>query len=143
MMGKLLRGESKRHAELRVNQVMSQACAWVSPSATLADVVEDHLAGYGHRCFLVGHGEKLQGVFTVREIRSHPVVTWSKLTAAEVMVPMDRLATVAPDVALPFALERMAAKGALFMPVFDHGRMVGLLLAQGRIVTGMPMYAEA
>jgi signal-transduction protein with cAMP-binding, CBS, and nucleotidyltransferase domain len=76
---------------------------------------------------LVTRGNQTVGLMTVHGIKEVPRPEWSSKTAAETMVPMDRLKRINPEAELWTALEEMARDGVNQLPVMRDGTVLGML----------------
>ncbi len=110
-----------------VSQAMGRRCTAVPADLTLLRLVEDHILTSGQRCFLVKRGEDTVGLMTLHRIKEVPQAEWSVTTAAQVMVPLERLKVTQPTAGLWTALQLMDRDGVNQVPVIDQGRVVGML----------------
>lgn len=67
------------------------------------------------------------GLMTLHRIKEVPRQEWSTTTAAQAMVPLDRLKRIAPDAELWTALEEMDRDGVNQLPVMRDGHVDGML----------------
>jgi len=111
----------------RVSQAMRTHCDSVPADVTLQQLVDEHVLGRGTRCVLVTQGNKTVGLMTVHRIKEVPRNEWATHTAAQTMVPMDRLKRINPDAELWTALEEMARDGVNQLPVMRNGEVLGML----------------
>jgi len=111
----------------RVSQAMRTHCDSVPAELTLQQLVDEHVLGRGTRCVLVNKGNQTVGLMTVHRIKEVPRSEWSTKTAAETMVPMDRLKRISPDAELWTAFEEMARDGVNQLPVMRDGTVLGML----------------
>ncbi|HTR35770.1 MAG TPA: site-2 protease family protein [Bryobacteraceae bacterium] len=110
-----------------VSQAMSSRCTTVSADLTLQRLVDDHILGGGQRCFLVNQGAETVGLMTLHRIKEVPRAQWGTTTAAQVMLPLERLKHVGPDGELWNALQLMDRDGVNQLPVITDSRVVGML----------------
>jgi Zn-dependent protease/CBS domain-containing protein len=111
----------------RVSQAMRTHCEWVPADYTLQRLVDEHVLGRGARCFLVSRGDSPVGLMTLHRLKEVPREQWPNMTAADAMVPMDRVKRIAPDEELGAALEEMDRDGVNQLPVMSDGRVLGML----------------
>jgi Zn-dependent protease len=111
----------------RVSQAMRDHCDSVPADLTLQQLVDEHVLGRGTRCVLVNQGNQTVGLMTLHGIKEVPRPEWSHTTAAQAMVPLDRLKKLAPSAELWSALEEMDRNGVNQLPVATDGRVVGML----------------
>ncbi len=115
---------------VRVEQVMNPSAPQVSPLLRLDKLVEENvLAGGGQRTFLVIEeiSGRLKGLVTLREVAAVPRKEWPNVTVGMVMLPVERLAAVDPQLELMSALQKMDDQGVGHLPVLDQGTLRGLL----------------
>jgi len=110
-----------------VAQAMSGHCPVVSAELSLQQLVDDHVLGGGQRCFLVSRGEGTVGLMTLHRIKEVPRTDWSKTTAVQVMIPLDKLKRISPETGLWSALQEMDRDGVNQLPVMTDSRVVGML----------------
>ena len=111
----------------RVSQAMSTHCATVPADLTLQDLVDEHILGSGQRCFLVNRRDNTVGLMTLHQIKDVPRPEWATTSAAQVMLPLDRLKCTDPDADLWAALQKMDRDGVNQLPVTRNHRVIGLL----------------
>ena len=114
---------------LKVGQAMSQDYSEVPGLMTLNQIVQERVLTSGqHNFFIVDYttGEPC-GMLTLQDITAIPQLKWRLTTAQDVMKPMSRLASVAPDTELLDAMNKMESDHILQMPVINSDRLVGLL----------------
>lgn len=110
-----------------VAQAMSGQCTVVPNDLTLQQLVDEHILTAGRRCFLVKHNGDAVGLMTLHRIREVPRSDWSSTTAAQVMLPLDKLKCIHPDTGLWTALTEMDRDGVNQLPVVTDGRVIGML----------------
>jgi CBS domain-containing protein len=111
----------------RVSQAMSTHCATVPADLTLQDLVDEHILGRGQRCFLVNRGDNTVGLMTLHQIKEVPRPDWATTSAAQVMLPIERLESIAPNAELWAALQKMDRGGVNQLPVTRDNHVVGML----------------
>jgi Zn-dependent protease len=110
-----------------VSQAMGRKCAEVPADLTLARLVEEHILTSGQRCFLVNRGQDTVGLMTLHRIKEVPQTEWSATTAAQVMLPLEKLKVIRPTAGLWTALQLMDRDGVNQLPVVGNGQVVGML----------------
>jgi Zn-dependent protease len=111
----------------RVSQAMSTHCTTVPADLTLQELVDEHILGSGQRCFLVNRGDNTVGLMTLHRIKEVPRPDWATTSAAEVMLPMERLECVEPETELWAALQKMDRDGVNQLPVTRDNHVIGML----------------
>ena len=110
-----------------VVEAMKREFPHVSGSVTLQELVDKHILPGGVRYFVVNDANGPAGMVTLGSIRKIPRAAWPATTASQVMVPIQKLATIRPDARLWSALELMGRNGVNQLPVVDGGGIVGIL----------------
>ncbi|HKO03290.1 MAG TPA: site-2 protease family protein [Candidatus Acidoferrales bacterium] len=111
----------------KVSEAMSRDYLSIPGPATLQELVDSHVLGEGRRTFMVGGDGQGGGLLTLHSIKSVPKAEWPTTTAAQAMIPMERLKSIQPDAEVWTALELMDRDGVNQLPVISGGTVVGLL----------------
>lgn len=114
---------------LTVGQAMSQDYGEVPGLMTLNQIVQERvLTGGQHNFFIVDYstGEPC-GMLTLQDITAIPRLKWRFVTAQDVMKPMSRLASVAPETELLAAMQMMEQDHLAQILVINREHLVGLL----------------
>lgn len=115
-------------AGVTVRDVMTPQCPMVSGDLQLDRLVNEHILGSGQRCFFVsGDFGDLKGMITIHNVRNVPRHDWDKVTAGQVMTPVDSLEWARPDEEVYTLLQRMDESDVNQMPVMDNGHLVGMV----------------
>jgi Mg/Co/Ni transporter MgtE len=114
---------------LTVGQAMSQDYSQVPGLMTLNQIVQERVLTSGqHNFFVVDTTtDEPCGMLTLQEITAIPQLKWRFTSAQDVMKPMGRLASVAPETGLVEAMQMMEQSHVLQMPVINREHLVGLL----------------
>jgi Zn-dependent protease/CBS domain-containing protein len=108
-------------------QAMSGRYDAVPADLTLQQLVDEHILRGGQRCFLVNRGEHAIGLMTVHRIKEVPRPDWPTTTAAQLMLPLEKLKRIRPDTELWSALQLMDRDGVNQLPVMTDSQVVGML----------------
>jgi Zn-dependent protease/CBS domain-containing protein len=111
----------------KVAQAMSSHCLAIPAELTLQQLVDEHILSGGQRCFLVNRGSETVGLMTLHQIRQVPRGEWQTTSAAQAMIPRDKLMYIDPDKELWTALQQMDRDGVNQLPVITDNRVVGML----------------
>jgi Zn-dependent protease/CBS domain-containing protein len=111
----------------RVSQAMGTHCAAVPADLMLQELVDEHILGRGHRCFLVNRGDNTVGLMTLHRIKEVPRSEWATTSAAQVMLPWEQLKRIDPDTELWAALQKMDRDGVNQLPVTQDHHVIGML----------------
>jgi Zn-dependent protease/CBS domain-containing protein len=110
-----------------VGQLMSRDCPRIDANLTVQDFVDHHLLTSGSRCFLIESGGRLEGLVTAHEVKQLDRSSWRETRLANVMRPLDRIHTVAPNTSAAQAFERMTSEDVNQIPVVSDGHVEGVV----------------
>lgn len=85
-------------------------------------------------CYFVEAEGKLAGIISSYQMRAIPEVMWDATTAAQAMVPSERLRVTSPEERASDVLMEMETEELLHMPVVADGRVVGVI-SRDRLVS--------
>jgi Zn-dependent protease/CBS domain-containing protein len=111
----------------KVSEAMGGACPHAPGDTPLQKLVDEEVLTHGRRCFLVDRGDHAIGLLTLHNIKEVPRSSWATTTAAQAMIPIEKLSTIDPNAELWTALEKMGGNGINQMPVMRGNEMVGML----------------
>jgi len=117
----------------KVSEAMGNACLHVPGDTPLQKLIDQEILTHGRRCFFVDRGEHTAGLLTLHNIKEIPRPSWTATTAAQAMIPLDKLSKIDPNAELWTAFEKMGADGINQMPVVRGDDVVGML-SRGDIV---------
>jgi len=109
-----------------VSEMMSRDCARVPGDLKLQDLVETHLLGRGHRCFVVVHGERTIGLVTLAEVAKVPRSDWASTKIVDVMIPSEKLVLTPASAEAWKTVDSMERNGASQTPIGDGGKIIGV-----------------
>ncbi len=113
--------------EHRVADAMRRDFPQVPADLTVQDLVDKHVFASGARYFIVNGNGAPAGLVTLADIKQIPRPSWSHTAVSQLMVPLQRMATIKPDALLWSALEKMGRDGVNQLPVVDGNGIVGVL----------------
>jgi len=99
----------------------------IASNVIIQGLVENHVLSLGQASFIVTVNGNPAGVVTLPDIAAVPRDEWSRRNAGDLMTPLNALPSVAPEDDLFAAVQLMSANELLFLPVFENGRLAGLL----------------
>lgn len=111
----------------KVSEAIGNDCLRVPADATLQSIIDQEILRHGRRCFLVQQDNHVLGLLTLHSIKDVPQPEWTTTTAAQAMIPVNKLSTIAPTAELATALEKMGRDGINQMPVMQGNDFVGML----------------
>jgi Zn-dependent protease/CBS domain-containing protein len=113
--------------EVPVGRLMQTRLARVDPELPVARLVEEQMMASGQRVLPVERAGRFLGLVSLSDLQKSERRAWERMTAADIMTPLERLACVAPEADAGDALEELARRGVNQLPVLEDGRLVGLL----------------
>ena len=111
----------------KVSEAMGNACTHVAGETSLQMLVDEEVLTHGRQCFLVDRGDHAVGLLTLHNMKEIPRPSWSTTTAAQAMVPVEKLNSIDPKADLWTAMEKMGGDGINEIPVMMGSKLVGLL----------------
>jgi Zn-dependent protease len=117
----------------KVSEAMSHEYAAIPPEMSVQQVVDEFVLGAGRRSFVIAHNGDVDGLLTLHSIKQIPRTKWPATTAAQAMIPLERLHTIPPDAEVWTALEKMDRDGVNQLPVVSGRSLVGLLTRESII----------
>jgi Zn-dependent protease len=116
-----------------VSQAMSTNCAVIPEDLTLQQLVDERILGSGQRTFLVNRGDETVGLITLHRIKEVPRPEWATTSAAQAMLPLEKLKCTGPNIELWSALQEMDRNGVNQMPVIRDQHVIGMLSREDAI----------
>lgn len=114
-------------AHVPVSRLLQTDLESVPPELDLHSLVEQHLLHTSQRVFPVLHGERLEGLVCLEDLRRVVPQERSRHVVADVMTPAARLVGLSPRDSAEEALRRLSSTGVNQLPVLDNGRFRGLV----------------
>lgn len=109
----------------RVEDFMRRDPISVSPSLSVAELVEGYVARFHHTMFPVLQGERLIGCVTTRRLREIPKEEWCRRSVASLLEAPSPENSISPQTAALHALQRMSSRSRLM--VVEGDRLVGIV----------------
>jgi len=108
--------------------IMTKEYSVVNPQLSLSRLVRDYIMVTGQRYFVVTDEDKLQGMVTVRNIRSIPRRRWRSTRVGKVMTPVGKLKTAYLQQSGASLLELMDGLGINQIPVLEEDEVIGVVV---------------
>ena len=99
----------------------------VDSGDTLEQLVNEHILGAGRRSLIVAQNDQVMGLLTLRDLKEIPRTDWAATTAAQAMIPVERMRRIQPDTELKDALREMDRDGVNQLPVMVGDQLQGVL----------------
>lgn len=111
----------------KVSEAMGNECTHISEDTTLQKLVDQEVLAHGRQCFLVDRADRPVGLLTLHHIKEIPRSTWTTTTAAQAMVPIEKLDRIDSKSELWAAMQKMGRDGISEAPVMLGNNVVGTL----------------
>jgi len=112
---------------IRADEVMNTEPPTVQASDTVAALIAGPVLHQGRRYLLVEEPGQPAGLITLHEIKRVPAAERETTRARDIMLPAERIVTVAPDATLWEVLRRMGHENVNQVPVMTGDRLVGVI----------------
>jgi predicted transcriptional regulator len=106
---------------------MSRAYPVVDSQTPLEELVRMTIQNSGPGAFLVEKNWGPPGIVTFQEIGTVPRHLWGRVTAGQVMKPLEESKSLSPDMPLLAALQQMEEGGLAHVPVMVGDQIKGFL----------------
>lgn len=120
-------------AKLKASDVLDGTHGEVEPSMSLQAVVDRELLGEGHRAVLVASDGRLEGIFTVSDLRKVPRQDWAGTKVLTAMTPAAEVITVSSPMPAMDVLALISEKRLNQVPVVSEGRILGVVSRRGLV----------
>jgi Zn-dependent protease/CBS domain-containing protein len=138
LIGWFLNGAASRSEErlaiedalsgLTAARIMRGSVPTVVPEVTLADLVSEWFMRSNERAFPVVHEDGiLVGLISLADVRNVARDRWGDVRVRDIMTPLERLASVGPDIPAFQVLELMSQRDVAQVPVLDQARLLGMV----------------
>ena len=124
-LGQTLVGEAL--TGVTVSDIMTRNVLTVPPEMTVQQLVQDYFLIYHHDGYPVIKDGEIQGIITLRNVRSVPKEQRTSVTVGQAMVPRDRTITIKPTQSALDAFQKMARARVGTLLVTENGRVMGIL----------------
>ncbi len=128
--------------DLAVGDLMQKDFVAVSPDLSVAALVEEHLMRSSQRTFPVMDGQRLAGLVSFEDVRKLDRGEWPHTSVRDVMTPIGKLATVAPQDDAFEVLRTLGSREINQLPVVE-GRTLRGLLRREDLLKWLALYGEA
>ena len=137
LIGWFLRGASAGSYQQMVSEVALEGVmagdvarrdyVTVTPTMTIAELVDEHLLSGHGRCFPVVAGDELLGLITLTDIRHLERERWQNTSVYRAMTPFEQLRTVSSQDDAKAVLQTMGEGNVNQVPVVDGRWLVGMV----------------
>lgn len=127
--------------DLPVERLMQTDFSAVSPTLTVAELVDEHLLRSSQRSFPVLENGKLAGLVTFEDVRRVPRSAWGTTSVREVMMPVEKLTTVSPQDDASEVVGTLGRRDVSQLPVVENGVLQGMLRRED-VVKWLALYGE-
>ena len=112
---------------ITAGDVMTRDYPLITQHLSIGQLVRDYILVTGRRYFVVVDDVKLQGVVTMRNIKSIPKERWDSTPIGKIMTPASELKTALPEQAAVSLLEQMDELRISQMPVLEKNKVTGII----------------
>jgi Zn-dependent protease/predicted transcriptional regulator len=113
--------------DLRAKDLMSHDCTSLDGEMSVQQFVDEHLLRTAQRCFVVVEGGRMAGLVTPQEVRTVERSRWPGTHVREVMQPLEKVRSVAPETPVLKAMEVMAREDLNQVPVVSSNHVEGMI----------------
>ena len=110
-----------------VADAMRREYASICADCTLDQLINKHILGSGQRSLVVTQDDQVVGLLTLHNIKTIPSSAWLTTTAAQVMIPAEKMISIRPEAELMDALGEMDRDGVNQLPVMLGNQIQGVL----------------
>ncbi len=119
-----------------VRDIMTREYTTVNRDVTVGQLFRDHILVSGWRYFIVVDGVKLQGILTVRNIKSVPRKRWDGTPIGKIMTPSNEINSANPLQSGANVLQKMDQLRVDDMPVLEDGNVIGIIVRETLVRLG-------
>lgn len=113
--------------DVPVSRVMQTRFARVEPDLAVRTLAEERMMASGQRVLPVERDGRFLGLVSLSDLQKSEPRAWDRMTAQEIMTPVERLACIGPQAQASEALAELGRRSVNQLPVVEHGRLLGLL----------------
>ena len=110
-----------------VADAMRPDYAAILPDTSLEQLINQHILGTGQRSLVVKKDEQVLGLVTLHNVKVIPAQDRLTTTAAEVMIPVEKMKWIGPNAELTDALGEMDRDGVSQLPILVGNQIRGVL----------------
>ncbi len=110
-----------------VRDFMNPNPVTVPSRITLQEFVDKYLYHYHYKMFPVVKDTKISGFITLQMLKSHPQQEWKHLLVDKVMQLQSADNTIASNISINDALNRMSETGLIRLLVVEQKKVVGII----------------
>lgn len=114
-------------SKIKVSQVMESDVHAVPGSMSVAHLVHELFVPRGFDLFTVTESGVPVGILTINQVASIPRNDWAKTTIKDIMVPLDRVTQVSPEMNIQTALRTMDQRNLSHITVHDGNSCTGVI----------------
>lgn len=123
-----------------VRDMMERNCGTVPGHITVREFVDDILVHSGTPCFYVAQDGHVAGLITPADLRKLNRDDWERTSVQSVMLPLNRVRTVPPDMPAVEAIELMGRENLTELAVIDNGKLEGVF-SRGQVLRFLQIHS--
>jgi len=112
---------------ITVNDIMTRNVLTVPPDILVEELIADYLLVHRHGGYPVVKDGKMLGLVTMQSVRSVPKELRSVRRVGEIMVPLDRVVSVAPTLSALDAMQKMGRARIGRLLVVEKTQLLGIV----------------
>jgi Zn-dependent protease/CBS domain-containing protein len=112
--------------DVPVAHVMQTQLARIDPQVPVRRLAEEHMMASGQRVLPVERDGRFLGLVSMSDLQRSERGAWDRMSARDIMTPVERLACIGPGAEASEALNELARRGVNQLPVVEDGRLLGL-----------------
>jgi len=112
---------------VHVRELMQAHLLKVDPQMSVSTLLHEHLMSSGQRAFPVQGNGRLLGMVSLRDLQRCPRDALESTSMADIMTPLDQLATLSPEQDAAEALDLIAHHDLSQIPVVQGGAVLGVV----------------
>lgn len=119
--------------DIPTGDIMSREYPVITRQLSIGQLVRQHILVSGQHYFIIADGAELQGIVTVKDIKSIPKKKWNSTQVGEAMTPVSAIRTARINQPAESILEQMDKLGINQMPVLEEDKVVGIVTREDLI----------
>lgn len=112
---------------VNVSRVMRREFKTIDPDKTLYQTLHEYILPLNQRALPVFENGQLTGLISLSDIKKIPTDKLGQTYVRQVMTPLEKLQTVAPEENLSSVVNTLQSKDINQLPVLSDGKLVGII----------------
>ncbi len=112
---------------IKAQDIMTMEYPAISQQMNIGQLVREYILKKGWHYIVVVDGTQLQGILTMKQIKSVPRRRWNVTTICDIMTPSDHFKTVHPQQTADILFEEMDQGRLDCLPVQEEDKLIGVV----------------